>query len=67
MIFFSYNLPTGTSSSVYFFLKFVLKFYFVKHYFSPLNTFFGKGKDPEPEPDPGGHADPPDLVPYPDP
>jgi hypothetical protein len=34
----------------------MLKFYFVKDYFSPLNTFMGKGKDPEPgrdpEPDP---------------
>ncbi len=29
-----------------------LKFYFVKHYFSPLNTFMGKGKDPQPDPDP---------------
>jgi hypothetical protein len=30
----------------------VLKFYFVKHYFSPLNIFVGKVKDPEPDPDP---------------
>ncbi len=56
-------------------LKFVSKFYFVKHYFSPLKTFMRKkGKDPEPNPDPylslidpGGskHADP-DPVPDPD-
>ncbi len=31
---------------------FVLKFYFVKHFFTPLNTFMGKGKDQEPVPDP---------------
>jgi hypothetical protein len=30
----------------------VLKFYFVKHFFSLLNTFMGKGEDPEPDPDP---------------
>jgi hypothetical protein len=28
--------------------NFVLKFYFVKYYFNPLNTFMGKGKDPDP-------------------
>jgi hypothetical protein len=30
----------------------VLKFYFVKHYFSPLKTFMRKGKDPELDLDP---------------
>ncbi len=25
----------------------MLKFYFVKHYFSPINKFMGKGKVPE--------------------
>jgi hypothetical protein len=35
----------------------VLKFYFVKDYFSPLKIFIGKGKDPEPDPEP-------DLDPY---
>ncbi len=49
-------LPTGTSSSVLK-LNFVLKFYFVKHYFSPLKTFIRKEKDPDPhlwliDPDP---------------
>jgi hypothetical protein len=28
--------------------NFLLKFYFDKHYFSPLNTFMRKGKDPDP-------------------
>jgi hypothetical protein len=28
----------------------VLKFYFVKHFLSPLNTFMGKGMDPDPDP-----------------
>jgi hypothetical protein len=28
----------------------VLKFYFLKHFFSPLNTFNGKGKNPDPDP-----------------
>ncbi len=32
--------------------NFVLKFFFYQHYFSPLNTFMGKGKDSEPDPDP---------------
>ena len=30
----------------------MLKFYFVKHYFSPLNTSMEKGKHLEPDPDP---------------
>ncbi len=51
--FFSYNLPTGTLSSVlkFFFLllKFCVKILFCKHYFSPLNTFMRKGKDPDPD------------------
>ncbi len=29
---------------------FVLKLIPVKHFFSPLNTFMGKGKDPDPDP-----------------
>ncbi len=39
----------------------MLKFYFVKHFFTPRNTFMGKRKEPEPDPylwlvdlDPGG-------------
>jgi hypothetical protein len=45
-IFFSYNLPTGTSSS-----DFCVKILFFRHYFSPLNTFMRKGNDPDPDPD----------------
>jgi hypothetical protein len=55
-IFFTYNLPAGTLSSVLklkidFLLKFCVKISFCKHYFSPLNTFMTKSKDPEPDPD----------------
>jgi hypothetical protein len=52
---FSYNLPTGTLSSVlkiYFLLKFCVKILFCKHYFGLLNTFLTKRKDPESDPDP---------------
>jgi hypothetical protein len=31
-------------------LTFCVKFYFVKDFFSPLNTLMGKGKDPDPDP-----------------
>ncbi len=31
-------------------LSFVLKFYFCKNYFIPLNIFMRKGKDPKPDP-----------------
>jgi hypothetical protein len=56
-IIFSYNLPTGTLSSVLkneFLLKFCVKILFCKHYFSLLYTFMRKGEvlDPKPEPDP---------------
>ncbi len=51
----------GTSSSVYFLLKFCVKILFCRHYFNPLNTFMRKGKDPDPDTylwqmdsDPGG-------------
>jgi hypothetical protein len=37
----------------------MLKFSFVKDFFSLLSTFMGKGKDPESEPDPE-----PDPNPY---
>ncbi len=50
-IFFSYNLPAGTLSSVFnnnYLLKFCLKILHCKQYFSPLNTFMRKGKDPDP-------------------
>ena len=30
-----------------FLLKFCVKILFCKHYFSPLSTFMGKGKDPD--------------------
>jgi hypothetical protein len=46
---FSYNLTTGTLSLLFnfnFLPNFVSKVYFVKHYFSPLNTFEGKRTDP---------------------
>jgi len=46
-IFFSYNLPTGTSSQPKK-INFLLKF--CRHYLSTLNTFMRKGKDPEPNP-----------------
>jgi hypothetical protein len=49
-IFFSYNLPAGTSSSVLK-KKCCVKILFFKHYFSPLITFMRKVKDPEPDPD----------------
>ncbi len=55
----SYNLPTGTISSllkIIFLLKFCVKILFCRHNFSFLNIFIWKGKDseldPEPEPDP---------------
>jgi hypothetical protein len=50
---FSYNLPTGTLSSVKInvFLKFCVKILFCKHYISPLNTFMKNGKDPDPDPE----------------
>ncbi len=45
-IFFSYNLPTDTSSSVlkiyFFLLKFVLKCYFIKHFFQSAQHINGK-------------------------
>jgi hypothetical protein len=38
-IFFSYDLPAGTLSSVYYTKdKFCIKILFCKHYFSPLNS-----------------------------
>ncbi len=40
-IIFSYNLPTGTLSSV-FLLIFCVEILFCKHYFSPLNTIYEK-------------------------
>jgi hypothetical protein len=52
-IFFSYNLPAGTLSTVFkfnFLLKFCIKILFCKHYFSLLNTFMRKEKDPDPDP-----------------
>jgi hypothetical protein len=56
-IFFSYFFLITYPQYIIFSLKnlifykiLVLKFYFVKHYFSPLKTFMGKGKDPDPDP-----------------
>jgi len=46
---FSYNLPTGTLSSVSkikFFAKIFVKILFCTHYFSPLNTFMSSVADP---------------------
>jgi hypothetical protein len=60
-IFFSYNLPAGTISSVLnilLLLKFCVQILFCKHYFSPLNTFTRKGKDPDPKPEPDPDPDP---------
>jgi hypothetical protein len=34
-----------------FFAKFCVRILFCQHYFSPLKTFMGKGKDPVPDPD----------------
>jgi len=50
---FSYNLPTGTLSSVLkikLLLKYFVKILFCKHYCSLYNIFMWKGKDPEPDP-----------------
>ncbi len=66
---FSYNLPTGTLSSVlnlpgYCFKdKFCVKILLCKQYFSPLNTFMRNGKDldPDPKPDPDLWLRDPDL------
>jgi hypothetical protein len=52
-IFLSYNLPTGSLSSVlkiYFFAKILYKIIFCKNYSSPLNTSMRKGKEPDPNP-----------------
>ncbi len=56
-IFFSYNLPASTLSSVLkiypiFCYNFVLKNLLCKHYLSQLNTFMKKRKDLDPDPDP---------------
>jgi hypothetical protein len=53
---FSFNLPTGTGTSslvlkIKFFANiFCVTIFFVKHFFSPLNTFMGKGQDLDPDP-----------------
>jgi hypothetical protein len=46
--FFSYNLPSVTSSSakkLNFLLKFSVKILYCRHYFSPLNTFIYEGSE----------------------
>ncbi len=52
-MYFSYNLPAGTLSSVLkiiFLPKNLAKILFCKHFFSPLNTFIRKWKNPDPDP-----------------
>ncbi len=62
---FSYNLPTGTLSSVlkfYFFAKSLCQNFILQALFpSAQNTFMRNGKDPEPDPDPYLRLMAPDL------
>jgi hypothetical protein len=54
-LFFSYNLPTGTSSSVlkiYFLLKFCVTILFCQALFQSAQDIYEKKKDPDPDPDP---------------
>jgi hypothetical protein len=61
-MFFSYNLPTGTSFSLFSVKKFCVKILFCRHYFNPLNTFVRKGKDPDPSLTNGSGSGSPTLV-----